>query len=124
MGPQLWPEIWRAAGRSGKRYLACAYAGRHAAELIPLSDGDVVVVDASQDALKAGQTSPDAIAKSLGAQAPVYSHPGLHAKAYLLGGCAFIGPANASRHSEETLVERCCTQPHLRTDRRGARSGV
>ncbi len=104
-GPEVWAGISRAATRKGKRYLACAYAGRHAAALVPLAAGDVAVVDASPDALRAGQTSPDAVEKWLRAKAHVYSYGQLHAKVYLLGGCAFIGSANASRRSQETLLE-------------------
>ncbi len=118
-GTQVWPELTHAAGRARQRHIASAYVGRHAAELMPLDNGNVAVVDASTNALKAGQSSPDAIASWLQAGAYVYSYEGLHAKAYLLGSCAFVGSANASRHSQEQLLEAV-----LHTDRREIRDQV
>jgi hypothetical protein len=118
-GTQVWPELTHAAGRRKRWRCAAAGLGRHAAELMPLDDGDVAVVDASTNALKAGQSSPDAIASWLQAGAYVYSYEGLHAKAYLLGSCAFVGSANASRHSQEQLLEAV-----LHTDRREIRDQV
>ncbi len=118
-GSQVWPELTRAASRPVKRHIVSAYVGQQAAELMPLGKGDVAVIDGSATALKAGQSSPDAIAAWLQAGAHVYSFEGLHAKAYLLGGCVFVGSANASRHSQEQLLEAV-----LHTDRRDLRDQV
>lgn len=109
----------RAAARAGQRHILSAYVGQHAAELMPLEDGDVAVVDAGTKALRAGQSSHDAVDSWLQAGAHIYSYEGLHAKAYLLGSCAFVGSANASRHSQEQLLEAM-----LHTDRRESRDQV
>lgn len=116
-GPAVWSEIRKAASRPGRRYITSAYAGRHAAELVPLGEGDVAVIDASDRQLRAGATSPEPVSAWLKAGAYVYSLPDLHAKAYVLGNCAFVGSANASLHSEQVLTEAV-----LHTDRTELRS--
>lgn len=118
-GPAVWSEMRKAASRAGRRYIATAYAGRQAADLVPLNKGDVAVIDASDRQLRAGATSPEPVAAWLKAGAFVYSLPNLHAKAYVLGSCAFVGSANASLHSEQALTEAV-----LHTDRVEVRSQI
>ncbi len=84
-GPPGWSEIRKAAARQGRRYVAVAYAGRPAAQLVPLGKGDVAVIDASERQLRAGATSPEPVAAWVRAGAHVYSLTDLHAKAYVLG---------------------------------------
>jgi hypothetical protein len=104
-GSQVWASISQAATRPGRRLIARAYAGKKAAELVPMRTGDIAVVNASRESLRAGLTYPGAVATWLDAGARVFSHEQLHAKVYLLGGCAFVGSANASAHSRDVLLE-------------------
>ena len=63
------------------------------------------MVDASDGAVKSGQTCPADLLKMVGRGVTVYSVPNLHAKVFVLGRTAFIGSANASNRSASQLVE-------------------
>lgn len=109
-GTHVWDELHTLVSAAAHRRAAIAYAGRHAAELMPLSSGDIVVIDGSDDALKAGSTHPKAVAAWLSAGAQVWSLRDLHAKLMLLEDAAgamtaVIGSANASAHSNNDLLE-------------------
>ncbi len=62
-------------------------------------------MNASPNAVKSGQTSPAALLEMHRRGIDVFSCPQLHAKVYVFGTTAFIGSANASGSSAETLVE-------------------
>ena len=57
VGGRVWATLTNAAKRSsGQSYIAVAYFGKGAARLLPLTRGSYLVVDASDMAVKSGQT--------------------------------------------------------------------
>jgi hypothetical protein len=63
------------------------------------------VVDASKGAVSGGQTCPADLAVLLKRGVRIYSEPKLHAKVFVAGKTAYIGSANASQSSADTLIE-------------------
>jgi hypothetical protein len=102
----VWSRISRAAkANSRKSHVAVAYFGTGATRLLPLSKGSTRVVDMSHAAVASGQTNPSELLKLINEGVAVYTVANLHAKVFVLGNHAFVGSANASRHSEQSLVE-------------------
>lgn len=99
-----WARITPAARRS-KGFVAVAYLGKGARSLLPLKAGSVLVVDASEGAVKAGQTYPRELLKYLKAKVEVFSQQDLHAKVFAFADRAFVGSNNASKRSRDDLVE-------------------
>jgi hypothetical protein len=102
----VWQRLSKTA-RTSRRpaYVATAYFGKGASTLLPLPSGSRLVVNASEAAVKSGQTHPEDLQRMMRKGVAVYSVENLHAKVYVLGKAAFIGSANASRHSERIFVE-------------------
>lgn len=62
----IWSELTKTVRKSRlKSIVAVAYFGKNAANMLPLSKGSVLLVDASVTALKNGQTCPDELLKLL-----------------------------------------------------------
>jgi hypothetical protein len=102
----VWPRITKATRQSRQRCaVAVAYFGQGGASLLPLRDGSSLVVDASEAAVKSGQTCPQELKKLLGKGVRIFTVPNLHAKVFVLGKKAFVGSANVSKRSAEWLVE-------------------
>jgi hypothetical protein len=102
----LWPALTRAAKASGAGcWVATAYFGQGAARLLPLPKNSRLVVDASEGAVKSGQTCPADLLAMLKRGVRVFTRTHLHAKVFVFGRVAFIGSANVSRHSAFQLVE-------------------
>lgn len=98
----LWPAISKLAKNSLKR-AAIAYVSSD--EHIQFGEGDLLVCDASTNAIRSGQTSASVLKRAFERNATVYSLPGLHAKVVLLNEKALIGSANASDSSARNLIE-------------------
>lgn len=94
----LWKLVRRQAKISKKKACAIAYVtdDRH----IKFGKGDTLVVDASDEAIGAGQTDASLIARALKRKASLYSLGGLHAKVLVLDSIAVVGSANLSVGSE------------------------
>ena len=103
----IWSDLQAAAKRSKRPgAVAVAYFGKTASKLLPLPRGSRLVVDASEGAVKSGQTCPAELKRLVMTNdVRVYSVPNLHAKVFVLGRTAFIGSANVSRNSAESLIE-------------------
>lgn len=99
---ELWAEVERL-GRKGPKKAAIAYVSTE--RRLKFGEGDVLVVDASDAAIKGGETSADVLGRALQRGAKLYSVPGLHAKGMILDGTAVIGSANLSASSQTALVE-------------------
>ena len=97
---RVWAAITEAA-RNTKTpaYVAVAYFGNGASKLLPLRKGSRLVVDASEHAVKSGQTSPAELLKLHRKGVKVYSIENLHAKVFVFGRTAFVGSANVSQRS-------------------------
>src|SRR5712664_1556260 len=103
---RIWPTLTAAAkGARVKPAVAVAYFGQGAAKLLPLPNGSWLVVDASESAVKSGQTCPAELKKLLKRGVRIYSRKNLHAKIFVFGPKAFIGSANVSRNSASMLHE-------------------
>jgi hypothetical protein len=99
----LTTNVWQTLTNATRRnrhpaLIAVAYFGRGAGKLLPLPPRSQLVVDASEAAVKSGQTCPAELHALIKKNVRVYSVQNLHAK-------VFIGSANVSRHSAGTLVE-------------------
>lgn len=102
----LWDELKKASKASKQRCaVAVAYFGQGASKQLLLPEGSRLVVDASEGTVKRGLTCPDELLKMVRKGIAVYSVPNLHAKVYVLGKTAFIGSANVSQRSSDTLIE-------------------
>jgi hypothetical protein len=102
----VWKAITSAAKRSRKpARVAVAYFARGASKLLPLAPNSRLVVDASEGAVKSGQTCPADLKWLQKRGVVIYSYPDLHAKVYAFDGFAFIGSANVSSSSSSRLTE-------------------
>src|SRR5947209_16181750 len=82
---------------------AVAYFGRNGAKLLPLKNGDSIVVDMSLGAVRQGVTDPRAVRTLRRRGVAVFSRPSLHAKFVIAGRTLIASSANASRNSNEIL---------------------
>jgi len=99
----LWVEIERLASASCCRVDAVAYTTDD--ELIQFGKGDLLVVDASDQAIRAGQTSHSVLQRAFDRGAKLYCYQGLHAKLIVFDDTVVIGSANLSRSSRHNLIE-------------------
>jgi hypothetical protein len=104
--PRVWPEITAAAhAATTPSFAAIAYFGAKGDELLPLLPGSSLVVDATTPTVAAGSTCPDALRRLQVKGVRVFSAKHLHAKMIAFDKIAFVGSANASAHSRDTLIE-------------------
>jgi hypothetical protein len=103
---RIWPTLTAAAKSSRIRpAVAVAYFGQGAAKLLPLPNGSRLVVDASESAVKSGQTCPAELKKLLKRGVRIYTRNNLHAKIFVFGTKVFVGSANVSQNSAHALRE-------------------
>jgi hypothetical protein len=103
LSEDLWPTIKRLSRKGSRKRAAIAYVTSD--EAVAFGTGDLLVTDASDAAIKSGQTSAGILERAVKRGAEVFSLPNLHAKMLLLDGTAVIGSANLSASSESGLVE-------------------
>lgn len=103
----VWSTLRAATKRSARPAdVAVAYFGKGAAKLLSLPKLSRLVVDASAAAVKSGQTHPaDLKQMVVKKHVLVYSVSNLHAKVFVVGSTAYVGSANVSNHSANTLIE-------------------
>lgn len=99
----LWNEINRLAEKSKVKMAAVAYVTND--NSIKFEEGDLLIVDASNEAIESGRTSAPLLRRAFKKGAELYSCRGLHAKVMLFDGIALVGSANISQSSERSLVE-------------------
>ncbi len=120
----VWPSLSSTARKScSPAYAAIAYFGQGASKLLPLPKNSRVVVDASDAAVKSGQTCPTDLIAMQKRGIRIYSVPNLHTKVYVFQDAAFIGSANASNRSAGVLIE-AMIQTNDRLIMRSARNFV
>jgi hypothetical protein len=104
--PRVWTDITQGAAMcQTPAYVAVAYFGSKGDTLLPLPTGSSIVVDASIPTIAMGSTCPAALDRLRKKGTSIYSAQYLHAKVYAFDSVAFVGSANASRRSEQTLIE-------------------
>jgi phosphatidylserine/phosphatidylglycerophosphate/cardiolipin synthase-like enzyme len=102
-GDLLWKTISNRAKQAHRTKAAIAYVTRE----LPLSfkPDDVLIVDASDDAISSGQTSAVVLARLMKSGVCLYSHDGLHAKIIVVDSTLFASSANLSDSSLSRLLE-------------------
>jgi hypothetical protein len=101
----IWKTITEFTLKGKPNNVAVAYFGTGGAELLPLKEGDVLVVDASRHQVEAGLVDPSELLKLAKVGVKIYSYPQLHAKVFVLGDHLFIGSSNVSKNSSKNLQE-------------------
>lgn len=99
----LWAVIAIKSKKVVTRRAAIAYVGNFPP--ITFKNGDVLVVDASDESIKTGRTSAKTLSAFHKAGVELWSRAKLHAKVMLLDDWAVIGSANASQQSKTTYTE-------------------
>lgn len=103
---KVWQTITGVAKKTRfKSFVAVAYFGQGGARMLPLSKGSLLLVDASEKAVKSGQTCPAELLKLYNKGVHIYSLPNLHAKMFVLGNSLYIGSTNVSSYSKSILKE-------------------
>lgn len=100
----LWSRITSLAKKK-RGDVAVAYCAAGARKLLPLKRGSCLVVDASEHAVRSGQTDPRELLYFLKRGVSVHSVGNLHAKVFVFGRVAVLGSMNVSRRSAGYLRE-------------------
>ncbi|WP_438006439.1 phospholipase D family protein [Sorangium sp. So ce321] len=99
----LWTELHQLAKKSRPHLGAVAYVTSD--ERVKFGKGDTLICDATDAAIRSGQTSAAVLRRAHDRGARLFSSPGLHAKVFLLGRVAVVGSANLSATSVNELEE-------------------
>jgi hypothetical protein len=99
----VWSRVKAISDRSQTRTAAIAYVTTDS--MIQFGAGDVLVADASDNAVACGETSATILKAAIDRGAEIYSCEGLHAKLIVFDGIVVLGSANLSERSERDLVE-------------------
>src|SRR3989337_4427162 len=98
----VWTTILELSSSCDMKKAAVSYVSSDA--ILKFGQGDTLVVDASDDAIQAGQTSGSVLQRALTRGARVVSIPRLHAKVMVFGATAVVGSANISVRSTRELI--------------------
>lgn len=101
----IWNEIQNSVSENMQNFVAVAYFGMGGADLLPLKQGDVLIVDASLHQIQAGLVDPRELLKLEKVGVKIFTYPQLHAKVYALGDMLFVGSSNVSENSRKNLKE-------------------
>lgn len=101
----VWSSIKTLFGNGRRGYVAVAYIGQGASRRLKLKRGSILVTNASEAAVRGGQTSPSELLKFYKRGVQVFSQENLHAKVFVAGKVAIVGSANISNFSENILNE-------------------
>jgi hypothetical protein len=99
----VWKQVAAESSLARRRLAAVAYVTSD--RNLKLKRGDVLVCDASDTAIKAGQTSARLLQSLLRKGVELRSRDDLHTKAAVFGRFALIGSSNLSASSENSLTE-------------------
>ncbi|MEW6208968.1 MAG: hypothetical protein AB1631_11420, partial [Acidobacteriota bacterium] len=121
-------NVWRQAaqfiGKQEKKIAAIAYVSKGTPLLF--GKGDILICDASDQAIKSGETDAKILEDFLRRGATLYCCPNLHAKLLVSGDWAIIGSASLSASSQNVLVEASLitTRPQIRSQVRAFIHGL
>ena len=93
---ELWSEIQKRAKSANQKYAAIAYVTDD--DKVKFGNGDVLITDASDGAIKSGQTSAEVLKAALKRKATIISIDGLHAKVYIFGSTRLLGSGDIVAH--------------------------
>lgn len=102
----LWPTLRALARKSATKLAAVSYVTT--SKFVAFGRDDVLVVDATDEAIRTRLCDAKVLSRAVGQGAEVYSLPGLHAKVLVLGGTAVVGSANISMTSASSLRLGAC----------------
>jgi hypothetical protein len=108
MNRLLTDNVWqqfRQANRGNRGHKLAALAYVSTVGLLAFRKGDLLICDASDQAIRSGETSANVLARFHRAGTEIYSCPDLHAKVVVLGRNVLIGSCNLSRSAAEDLRE-------------------
>lgn len=108
----LWKEIKAIAVAAKRRRAAVAYVTQ---DLIGFKTGDVLVLDATERAIRSGETDAKLLRRLHRRGVQIHCCADLHAKVLLLDEVAVIGSGNMSRSSTVELVEAALITDHSST---------
>ena len=109
----LWNQLRKLNAASTRKVAAVAYVSDDS--ILKFGKGDVLVVDASDQAIKCGETSAAVLKRFSDKGARLYSCSGLHAKIFVFDETAVIGSANVSRSSASALIEAAVVTNQIHT---------
>jgi hypothetical protein len=99
----LWPTIARLSLVGTRVQAAIAYVS--SADNLHLRSGDLLIADASENAIKTAQTSARVLQHFLERGVALYHCVGLHAKLLVIDGKLIVGSGNSSASSASRLLE-------------------
>ena len=99
----VWRQVSKHLGAGDKKIAAIAYVTDETH--LPFRDGDVLICDASDAAIKSGETKAALLKTFLETGVELYSCPGLHAKTLVSDKLAVVGSSNLSASSADRLIE-------------------
>ena len=99
----IWKQVGPLAKAAKRRLVAVAYVTNDAH--LRFKQGDVLICDASDRAIKTGETSARLLESLFRKRVEVRSRPDLHAKVAVIGRHAIIGSCNLSVASAKDLIE-------------------
>lgn len=102
LSESIWTTIDKEWRKHGRKRLAVAYVTQ--LRRARLKKGDVVITDASDAMIRAGQTNAAVLLELHKKDVAIFSRPRLHAKVLILPDCVVVGSANLSG-SAQTLRE-------------------
>ncbi len=99
----VWEQVAGLLKAADKKIAAIAYVTSDAH--FSFREDDVLVCDASDSAIKSGETSAQTLKRLFDGGVCLFSCPGLHAKALVAGDLAIVGSSNLSASSATSLIE-------------------
>jgi len=99
----VWAQVAKQLKADDKKIAAIAYVTDETH--LAFGDGDVLICDASDEAIKSGETKALLLKAYLKAGVELYSCRGLHAKTLVSGKLAVVGSSNLSASSANRLIE-------------------
>ncbi|MFA0661429.1 phospholipase D-like domain-containing protein [Vibrio splendidus] len=103
LSDSLWERLSEQAKNSKSKKAAIAYVSDD--RIVSFKNDDILVVDASDEAIATGKTSAKILAKAFNLGASIHSCDTLHAKTIVFDHHAYIGSANMSSNSKDNLTE-------------------
>lgn len=96
LSDDLWTDLSRQSADHKRIRAAISYVtARH----LDFREGDLLVCDASDDAIKGGLTSASVLRAFFDQGAEIYSYDGLHSKVAVIDNRSLIGSANLSENA-------------------------
>ena len=102
MSDGLWDELKELSKEHGRIRAAISYV---TADYLNFREGDLLICDASDKAIKSGMTDAQILRKFFDQGAQIYSYAGLHSKVALIDEMALIGSANLSANAGVGTLE-------------------